>query len=70
MDFKTKLYVTKNICQLFSHKVTLTLNKPTFTDTDSLMYEIKTEDIYEYFSKDKEMSDFSDYSLGQNIMMI
>ena len=24
-----------------------------FTDTDSLMYEIKTEDAYEDFSKDK-----------------
>ena len=23
-----------------------------FTDTDSLMYEIKTEDVYEYFSND------------------
>ena len=26
------------------------------------MYEIKTEDIYERFSKDKEMFDFSNYS--------
>ena len=33
-----------------------------FTDTDSLMYEIKTEDIYEHFSNDKEMFDFSIYS--------
>ena len=33
-----------------------------FTDTDSLMYEIKTEDIYEDFSNKKEMFDFSDYS--------
>ena len=33
-----------------------------FTDTDSLMYEIKTEDVYEDFSKDKEMLDFSNYS--------
>ena len=30
--------------------------------TDSLMYEIKTEDVYEDFSKDKEMFDFSNYS--------
>ena len=29
--------------------------RPLFTDTDSLMYEIKTEDIYEEFSKEKEM---------------
>ena len=33
-----------------------------FTDTGSLMYEIKTEDVYEGFSSDKEMSDFRDYS--------
>ena len=26
------------------------------------MYEIKTEDVYEDFSKDKDMFDFSDYS--------
>ena len=32
------------------------------TDTDSLMHEIKTEDFYENFSKDKEMFDFSNYS--------
>ena len=32
-----------------------------FTDTDSLMYEIKTEDVSEDFSKDKEMLDFSNY---------
>ena len=31
-------------------------------DTDSLMYEIKTEDLYEEFSKDKEMFGFSNYS--------
>ena len=33
-----------------------------FTDTDSLMYEIKSEDFYEDFSKDKEMFDFKNYS--------
>ena len=33
-----------------------------FTDTDSLMYEIKTEDVFEDFSNDKKMFDFSDYS--------
>ena len=35
-----------------------------FTDTDSLMYEIKTEDVYEDFSDDKEMLDFSNYSVN------
>ena len=33
-----------------------------FTDIDSLMYEIETEDVYEDFNKDKEMFDFSKYS--------
>ena len=33
-----------------------------FTDTDSLMYEIKTEDVYEDFSNNKKMFDFSNYS--------
>ena len=33
-----------------------------FTDTDSLMYEIKTEDVYKDFTNDKEMFDFSNYS--------
>ena len=40
-------------------------NKPRqfFTDTDSFMYEImKTEDVYEDFSNNKEMCDFSNYS--------
>ena len=34
-------------------------SKLLFTDTDSLMYEIKTEDVYEDFSSDKEMFDLS-----------
>ena len=33
-----------------------------FTDTDSLMNEIKIEDVYEDFRKDKEMFDLSNYS--------
>lgn len=32
-----------------------------FTDTDSLIYEIKTKDIYEYFYQDKYSHDFSNY---------
>ena len=31
------------------------------TDTDNLMYEIKTEDVYEDFSSNKEMFEFSNY---------
>ena len=34
-----------------------------FTDTDSLVYEIKTEDVYEDFYRDKNLFDFSDYPL-------
>ena len=37
-------------------------SKLLFTDTDSLMYEIKTEDVYKDFSSEKEMSGFIDYS--------
>ena len=37
-------------------------SKLLFTDTESLMYEIKTEDLYEDFSSNKEMFDFSNYS--------
>ena len=33
-----------------------------FTDTDSLMYENETDDVYEDFSKDKEMFNFNSYS--------
>ena len=32
-----------------------------FTDKASLVYEVKTEDIYEDFYKDKKLLDFSDY---------
>ena len=38
-------------------------NKPKiFRDTDSLRYEIKTEDVLEDFSSNKQMFDFSNYS--------
>ena len=33
-----------------------------FTDTDSLIFEVKTKDVYEDFSKNKEMFDFSNFS--------
>ena len=35
-----------------------------FTDTDSLVYEIKKEYVYEDFYGDKNLFDFSDYSLN------
>ena len=40
------------------------------TDSDSLTYAIKTKDVYEGFSKDKEMFDFNNMQLNQNIMII
>ena len=32
-----------------------------FTETDSLTYEIKSEDVYEEFFKHKHLFDFSNY---------
>ena len=40
----------------------VTIKKRVIIDTDSLMYEIKTEDTHEDSSEDKEMFDFSNYS--------
>ena len=45
-------------------------SKLLFTDTDSLMHEINTKDVYEKFSKCKEIFDFSNYLASQNIMII
>ena len=41
-----------------------------FTKTDTLMYEIKTEDVYEDFSSNKEVFDFSNYSTNSNSMIV
>ena len=35
-----------------------------FTDTESLVFEIKTEDIYEDAYSDKDLFDFSDYPVN------
>ena len=37
-------------------------SKLLYTDNDSLIYEIKTEDVYEDFSSNKEVFNFSNYS--------
>ena len=73
MDMKTKLHYVE-MCILDLSKVLMykfhcdyiknkygTNSRLLFTDNDSLIYEIKTE-VSEYFSKDKEMFDFSNYS--------
>ena len=49
-------------------KMTLTLNKSAYTDT--LMYEIKTEDVYEDFSNVKKCLNLVIIQLTQNIMII
>ena len=40
------------------------------TDTDSLMYEIRTEDVSEDFSCDKEIFDLVIIRPSQNTMMV
>ena len=36
-------------------------SRPLFTDSDSLMYEIKTQGVHADFSNDKKLFDFSNY---------
>ena len=43
-------------------KINMLITQDLFTDTDSLMNEIKTEDVYKDFNNHKEMFDFSNYS--------
>ena len=44
-------------------------SRPLLTDTDSLMYEVKTEDVYEDFNNDKEILTVI-IQLSQSIMII
>ena len=44
-------------------------NSRLFTDTDNLMYEIKTEDAYEVLVRTKECLNFTSILLRQNIMV-
>ena len=41
-----------------------------FTETDSLVYENKTEHVYEDFSEDKSLFDFSDYPQYSNSFIL
>ena len=41
-----------------------------FTDTDSLVCEIKIEDVYEDFYEDKNFFDFSDYPLASKFLIL
>ena len=72
LTFNKPIYVGFSILELskllmyeFHYKyIKNTFNaKLLFTDTDSLVYEIKTEDVYEGFYLDKDLFYFSDYSL-------
>ena len=49
-------------------KLNVVLTQDLFTDTDSLMHEMKSKDIYEDFSKHEEILGIS--LLSQNIMII
>ena len=40
-----------------------------FTDTDSLVYESKTEDVFEEFYQDNNLFDFSDYPLDSKFLI-
>ena len=45
-------------------------SKLLFTDNDSLMYEIKTEDVYEGYSSDKESLILVIIPLSQNVLIL
>ena len=49
-------------CYDYIHNIFGNNSRLLFTNTDSLMFRIKTEDVHEDFSKDKEMFDFNNYS--------
>ena len=55
------LELSKVLIQKFQYDYYDSKSKLLFTDTDSLMDEVKTEDIYEDFSNNKKMFDFSNY---------
>ena len=41
-----------------------------FTDTDSLLYEIETWNVYDDFSNNKDIFDFNNYSAESKFEMI
>ena len=72
LTFKKPLYVGFSILDLsklltyeFHCKYTKSkyIAKLLFKNTDSLVYETETEDVYKDFYKDKNLFDFSDYPL-------
>ena len=49
-------------CYDYIHNIFGNNSRLLFTNTDSLMYRIKIEDVHEDFSMDKEMFDSNNYS--------
>ena len=43
-------------------KINMVTTQNSYSQADSLMYKIKTKEVYEGFSSNKEMFDFSNYS--------
>ena len=41
-----------------------------FTGTDNLVYEIKTDHVYDNFDEDKYLLDFSDYLEIQSVLIV
>ena len=39
-----------------------------FTDTDSLVFGIKTDDVYEEFYENENLFDFGDYPKGSKLL--
>ena len=60
------LELSKKLMYEFHHKYIKTKfdAKLLFTDTDSLVYDIKTKDVYEDFYLDKDLFDLSNYPLS------
>ena len=65
----TKILMYKFHCDYSNNKYD-NKSKLLSTDTDSLMYEIRTEDVSEDFSCDKEIFDLVIIRPSQNTMMV
>ena len=68
------LYLSKVLMYGFHYNYTKNKycnnSKLLFTDTVTLMNEIKPEDVSEVFSKDKEMFDFSNYGDSNKLVVV
>ena len=61
----SKLWMYKFHYEYFENKFDAKL---LLTETDSLVYEFKTENVYEDFYQDEDLFDFSDYSLNSKFI--